>query len=167
MRCWRAARRESIYAQLSNFGGAPTHLWACVGVGGVGAAVEEEEEELRDEDIAPSSEPPDALDIDVTVEPATDDDAKPAKPPPPPRRGAEAELKPEALPPREKTRRAWWEELFGEDFVASVWTSVWAPTRINRIWVRCPSCGALEDVSDDHRGCSECGAPLPERPAFW
>ncbi|MCA9593510.1 MAG: methyltransferase domain-containing protein [Myxococcales bacterium] len=79
-------------------------------------SVEEEEEELRDEDIAPSSEPPDALDIDVTVEPATDDDAKPAKPPPPPRRGAEAELKPEALPPREKTRRAWWEELFGEDF---------------------------------------------------
>ena len=58
-------------------------------------------------------------------------------------------------------------ELFGEDFVASVWTSVWAPTRINRIWVRCPSCGALEDVSDDHRGCSECGVPLPERPAFW
>ncbi|MFO0554626.1 MAG: GFA family protein [Polyangiaceae bacterium] len=58
-------------------------------------------------------------------------------------------------------------ELFGGDFVASVWTSVWTPTRINRIWVRCPACGALEDVSDDHRGCSQCEAPLPERPAFW
>lgn len=58
-------------------------------------------------------------------------------------------------------------ELFGENFVASVWTSVWTPTRINRIWVRCPSCGALEDVSDDHRSCGQCGAPLPERPAFW
>lgn len=58
-------------------------------------------------------------------------------------------------------------ELFGERFVASVWTSVWTPTRINRIWVRCPSCGSLEDVSDDHRGCSRCHAPMPERPAFW
>lgn len=58
-------------------------------------------------------------------------------------------------------------ELFGQDFVASVWTSVWTPTRINRIWVRCPTCGSLEDVSDDHRSCGRCGAPLPERPAFW
>ncbi|MCG3174397.1 MAG: hypothetical protein GMKNLPBB_02631 [Myxococcota bacterium] len=58
-------------------------------------------------------------------------------------------------------------ELFGGNFVASVWTSVWTPTRINRIWVRCPSCGSLEDVSDDHRACSQCHAPLPERPAFW
>ena len=58
-------------------------------------------------------------------------------------------------------------ELFGEDFVASVWTSVWAPTRINRIWVRCPSCGSLEDVSDDHRACVKCQAAMPERPAFW
>jgi hypothetical protein len=58
-------------------------------------------------------------------------------------------------------------ELFGEDFVASVWTSVWAPLRSNRIWVRCASCGKLEDVGDDHRACSACGAGLPERPAFW
>ena len=58
-------------------------------------------------------------------------------------------------------------ELFGENFVASVWTSVWTPARINRIWLRCPSCGSLEDVSDDHRSCSKCHAPLPERPAFW
>ena len=58
-------------------------------------------------------------------------------------------------------------ELFGGDFVASVWTSVWTATRMNRIWVRCPSCGSLEDVSDDHRDCSKCHAPMPERPAFW
>lgn len=67
-------------------------------------------------------------------------------------------------------------ELFGEDFVASVWTSVWTPTRINRIWVRCPACGALEDASDEHRErsqgepsqeCSQCSAAMPERPAFW
>ncbi len=59
------------------------------------------------------------------------------------------------------------QELFGERFVASVWTSVWTPSRINRIWVRCVSCGALEDVSDDHRACSACEVGLPERPAFW
>lgn len=58
-------------------------------------------------------------------------------------------------------------ELFRENFVASVWTSVWTPTRMNRIWVRCPACGALEDVNDDHRACSACHAPLPPRPAFW
>jgi quinol monooxygenase YgiN len=58
-------------------------------------------------------------------------------------------------------------ELFSEDFVASVWTSVWTPTRINRIWVRCPACGSLEDVSDNHTDCHKCHAPLPERPAFW
>jgi hypothetical protein len=58
-------------------------------------------------------------------------------------------------------------ELFGENFVASVWTSVWTPTRVNRIWVRCMECGSLEDVSDDHRACGKCHASLPERPAFW
>ena len=58
-------------------------------------------------------------------------------------------------------------ELFGEPFVASVWTSVWTPGRINRIWVRCLSCESLEDVSDNHRHCSKCNNELPERPAFW
>jgi quinol monooxygenase YgiN len=58
-------------------------------------------------------------------------------------------------------------ELFSERFVQSVWTSVWQPTRINRVWVRCAACGALEDVSDDHRACTKCAVALPERPAFW
>ena len=58
-------------------------------------------------------------------------------------------------------------ELFGEDFVASVWTSVWTPTRVNRLWVRCTACHALEDLSDDHRACTRCHAPLPPRPAYW
>lgn len=58
-------------------------------------------------------------------------------------------------------------ELLGENFVASVWTSVWQPTRINRLWVRCPACAALEDHSGDDHPCSRCGAPLPPRPAFW
>lgn len=58
-------------------------------------------------------------------------------------------------------------ELFAEDFVASVWTSVWQPTRLNRMWVRCVACGSLEDVDHDPRTCGACGQALPERPAFW
>jgi hypothetical protein len=58
-------------------------------------------------------------------------------------------------------------DLFAGDFVASVWTSVWQPTRINRIWVRCAACRKLEAVDDDHRACTACGAELPVRPAFW
>lgn len=58
-------------------------------------------------------------------------------------------------------------ELFRENFVASVWTSVWTPTRLNRLWVRCDACGSLEDVGDDHRTCGKCAARLPERPGFW
>ena len=58
-------------------------------------------------------------------------------------------------------------DLFSGDFVASVWTSVWQPTRVNRLWVRCAACGKLEDVSDDHRACAGCGADLPPRPLFW
>lgn len=58
-------------------------------------------------------------------------------------------------------------ELFGEDFVASVWTSVWTPTRMNRLWLRCPSCRSLEDVSEGPDACGACGASLPERPAYW
>lgn len=58
-------------------------------------------------------------------------------------------------------------ELFGEDFVASVWTSVWLPGRLNRIWVRCTACAALEDVGDDRRACTCCGAALPPRPQYW
>lgn len=58
-------------------------------------------------------------------------------------------------------------ELFAEDFVASVWTSVWVPGRINRLWVRCAACRALVDASDDPGCCSSCDASLPERPDFW
>ena len=58
-------------------------------------------------------------------------------------------------------------ELLEDDFVAGVWTSVWTPTRMNRLWVRCTDCHALENVNDDHRTCTACGSTLPTRPAFW
>lgn len=58
-------------------------------------------------------------------------------------------------------------ELFGQPFVSSVWTSVWSPTRVNRLWVRCTSCGALEDASAEPRPCTRCAATMPDRPAYW
>ncbi len=58
-------------------------------------------------------------------------------------------------------------ELFGEDFIASVWTSVWRPGRLNRLWVRCTECAHLQADDDNHRRCSTCGAELPPRPAYW
>ncbi|MEZ4263440.1 MAG: nuclear transport factor 2 family protein [Polyangiaceae bacterium] len=58
-------------------------------------------------------------------------------------------------------------ELFEDDFVASVWTSVWTPKRLNRLWVRCPSCRALEDVSDGRERCGRCEGALPARPEHW
>lgn len=53
------------------------------------------------------------------------------------------------------------------DISPGVWTSVWKPERINRIWTRCPSCTSPNDVTDDHRTCRSCGAELPPRPSFW
>jgi steroid delta-isomerase-like uncharacterized protein len=53
------------------------------------------------------------------------------------------------------------------DVSPGVWTSVWKPDHINRIWTRCPSCNQPNDVTDDHRECKNCGAALPERPPYW
>ena len=53
------------------------------------------------------------------------------------------------------------------DLSPGVWTSVWKPHHINRLWTRCPSCNQPNDVSDDRRVCSNCGGTLPERPMFW
>ncbi|EDM81400.1 hypothetical protein PPSIR1_39455 [Plesiocystis pacifica SIR-1] len=58
-------------------------------------------------------------------------------------------------------------ELFGEDFVASVWTSVWTAERMNRLWLRCGACGLLQSGNDDHDVCTRCGEPLPSRPGYW
>jgi len=57
--------------------------------------------------------------------------------------------------------------LFAEDFVGAVWTSVWVPTRMNRLWVRCTACATLVDASPDPAACPHCGAALPARPAYW
>lgn len=53
------------------------------------------------------------------------------------------------------------------DLSPGVWTSVWKPERLNRVWTRCRACGLPNDVNDDHRECVKCGAELPPRPTFW
>lgn len=66
-----------------------------------------------------------------------------------------------------KHHQAAMKELFGENFVASVWTSVWTPSRMNRMWQRCEECGHLENVTEGRSSCTECEASLGSRPAFW
>jgi ketosteroid isomerase-like protein len=58
-------------------------------------------------------------------------------------------------------------ELRSTDLSPGVWTSVWQPLRVNRVWTRCPGCAALADASADPRACSRCGGPLPPRPSLW
>jgi len=53
------------------------------------------------------------------------------------------------------------------DIAPGVWTAVWKPDHINRLWTRCPSCSQPNDATDDDRACSKCGAALPERPPYW
>jgi hypothetical protein len=53
------------------------------------------------------------------------------------------------------------------DLAPSVWTSVWQPQRINRMWARCLSCHHANDVSAAPPTCSTCGSALPRRPEYW
>jgi steroid delta-isomerase-like uncharacterized protein len=53
------------------------------------------------------------------------------------------------------------------DISPGVWTSVWKPDHVNRLWTRCPSCTQPNDVTDNHQACNKCGSPLLERPAYW
>lgn len=48
-----------------------------------------------------------------------------------------------------------------------VWTSVWKPHHINRLWVRCPTCDQPNDATSDPAHCSNCGGDLPSRPSYW
>lgn len=48
-----------------------------------------------------------------------------------------------------------------------VWTSVWKPHHLNRLWVRCLICDTPNDAGTDARQCSTCGSELPPRPSYW
>lgn len=53
--------------------------------------------------------------------------------------------------------------FFGPEFAAAGQTGVWAPARLNGMWVRCAGCGEMVKAAD---ACSGCGGPLPEAPAW-
>ena len=50
---------------------------------------------------------------------------------------------------------------FRQGLSGGVFTSVWQPLRLNRLWSRCPN-GHPNDGTRADRTCEECGAPLPE-----
>lgn len=45
-------------------------------------------------------------------------------------------------------------------------TSIWVPERFNTLWVRCESCGTMNDANENDL-CRTCGTVLPERPPYW
>lgn len=52
-------------------------------------------------------------------------------------------------------------KAFRDGLSAAVFTSVWTPTRLNRMWSRCAN-GHANDATRVERTCEQCGAPLPE-----
>lgn len=60
---------------------------------------------------------------------------------------------------REAMRR-----FFGPELAAGGQTGVWAPHRLNGMWVRCPECDLMALAGDD--ACA-CGAPAAPAPAYW
>jgi hypothetical protein len=55
---------------------------------------------------------------------------------------------------------------FHQGTSAGVFTSVWQPLRLNRLWQRCTSCGTPNDAHAAGRRCTKCGSALPEAPAY-
>ncbi|MGD0548754.1 MAG: nuclear transport factor 2 family protein [Terracidiphilus sp.] len=52
------------------------------------------------------------------------------------------------------------------DLSPGVWTSVWKPDHINRLWTRCSMCAQPNDATENPSTCANCGATLPERPPY-
>jgi SAM-dependent methyltransferase len=97
----------------------------------------DEPEELSEDDVAPDSERDDAISIPpeevelpeeraaAAAEAREGKEGKDAKPPPPPRRpaaakGADGAQYEAASAKSKRQKRPWWEEMFGEDFVRSI-----------------------------------------------
>jgi steroid delta-isomerase-like uncharacterized protein len=56
--------------------------------------------------------------------------------------------------------------FFGGALAESAYTSAWSRARVNPYWVRCPSCGKMQDRDKIGPSCT-CGAALPEHPPYW
>ena len=55
---------------------------------------------------------------------------------------------------------------FWSDLSDAAYTSVWIPDHINALWVRCDTCKKMQD-SEESNGHCDCGATLPEPPAYF
>jgi hypothetical protein len=55
---------------------------------------------------------------------------------------------------------------FHEGTSTGVFTSVWQPLRLNRVWQRCTKCGTPNDAHGTERHCAKCGTELPEAPPY-
>jgi uncharacterized protein (TIGR02246 family) len=55
---------------------------------------------------------------------------------------------------------------FHQGTSAGVFTSVWQPLRLNRMWLHCTTCGAANDAHRSDGRCHQCGTPLPEAPPY-
>lgn len=53
------------------------------------------------------------------------------------------------------------------DLSPGVWTSVWKPAHLNRLWTRCAVCAQPNDATDNPGACANCGAALSDRPPYW
>ncbi|MDP8999546.1 MAG: nuclear transport factor 2 family protein, partial [Myxococcota bacterium] len=51
---------------------------------------------------------------------------------------------------------------FHQGTSAGVFTSVWQPLRLNRMWLHCAICGAANDAHRADGRCHQCSTPLPE-----
>ena len=55
---------------------------------------------------------------------------------------------------------------FWSDLSDAAFTSVWRPDHINALWIRCDICKKMNDSEKSH-GLCDCGATLPEAPAYF
>lgn len=59
------------------------------------------------------------------------------------------------------------QDFRASDLSPGVWTSVWKPDHINRLWSRCTTCGQANDADLQPTSCSNCGTILPAKQAYW
>jgi steroid delta-isomerase-like uncharacterized protein len=55
---------------------------------------------------------------------------------------------------------------FHQGTSAGVFTSVWQPLRLNRVWLHCTHCGTANDGYPAGRMCQHCGTPLADPPPY-
>ena len=55
---------------------------------------------------------------------------------------------------------------FWSDLSDAAFTSVWIPDHVNALWVRCSTCRKMKDSEKNNVLC-DCGATLPETPAYF